>query len=595
MKHLTDQQNNRIDHSPSSQNDVLQLVKQVNMLKETNARIQSILDDTSDGWWEWDLETNQVYISPKLKEVLGYEDKDISNDLKSWQALIHPADSQGTLANISACIHADLNTPFIQEVRFMHKTEGFLWILCRSKPLKNSENNVTKIVTTHTNITNIKKAEEKLYKMAHYDELTQLPNRSTFIQLILEAIEETKQDNSKFVILVMDLDNFNRVNDSLGHVVGDALLQTVAGILKKLTRRQDVLARLGGDEFGILIKHIHSIEEVERMTQRYLQAFTRTLDIQTHEIKTTPSIGLVLFPEYGQTPLELLQNADVAMYYAKQHGKNSYYFFDQLVKSRLIRYHAIDTQLQHALENREFSLVYQPKFDLVTERPTGVEALIRWNNAKLGAVFPDEFIPVAEENRLIVQIGYWLLEQVIQDFIKIAEVVKLESFSMAVNMSMVHLSEPDFDFQINQLLACHQFSTHKTLIFELTETSLMERPEMAADLLRNIAKTGVSFALDDFGTGYSSMQHIKTLPISSLKIDKSFIKDICSNSEAATIVKAMMAFTKILGFKVTAEGVESRDQLDFLKKEGCDDGQGFYLHKPIPLDELLHFLQGFFK
>jgi diguanylate cyclase (GGDEF)-like protein len=384
------------------------------------------------------------------------------------------------------------------------------------------------------------------------------------------------------------------VNDSLGHVVGDVLLQTVATILKKLTRRQDIVGRLGGDEFGILIKHIKSVNEAERITKRYIQAFTRTLDIQTHEIKTTPSIGLVLFPEYGQTPHELLQNADVAMYYAKQHGKNSYYFFDQHVKSLLIRQHDIDTQLQHALENREFSLVYQPKFDLVSERPIGVEALIRWNNAKLGAVLPDEFIRIAEENRLIVPIGYWLLDQVIQDFKKIDSIIKHSPFSVAVNMSMVHLSEPDFDVQIHQLLQQHVLLKNKRLIFELTETSLMERPEMAADLLRNIAKTGVTFALDDFGTGYSSMQHIKTFPITSLKIDKSFIKDICINSEAATIVRAMMAFTKKLGFKVTAEGVESREQLEFLKKEGCDDGQGFYLRTPMPLDDLVFFLQGFF-
>ncbi len=566
-------------------------------LQENLSRIenrQSLLDYTSDGWWEWDLEQNTVYISPKLKEVLGYQDEDISNDIKSWQALIHPVDSQIALANIAACERSESSTPYIQEVRFMHKKNGFIWILCRSKALMDKNGKVIAIITTHTNITNLKNAEEKLYKMAHYDALTQLPNRSMFIQLMLEMIEEATKNNTKFVVLFMDLDNFNRVNDSLGHAVGDALLQTVAMILKKLTRRHDVVARLGGDEFGIIIKNIHSLDEVEHVTQRYIQAFTRSLDVEMHEIKTTPSIGLVLFPQFGQTPYELLQNADAAMYYAKQQGKNSYYFFDQKVKDQLIRRHYIDTQLQHALENREFSLVYQPKFDLSTDRPMGVEALIRWNNAKLGEVLPDEFIPIAEENRLIVPIGYWLLDKVITDYEKIEKLVRNQAFSMAVNMSMVHLSEPDFEFQIKQLLVNHRFSSYDKLIFELTETALMERPEIAAGLLHNIAKVGIQFALDDFGTGFSSMQHIKTFPINSLKIDKSFINDLGCDSDVATMVKAMIAFTTTLGMKVTAEGVESHEHLAFLKKEGCDEGQGYVLCKPLPLDELLDFLQTFY-
>jgi diguanylate cyclase (GGDEF)-like protein/PAS domain S-box-containing protein len=525
---------------------------------------------------------------------LGYQDGEISNDIKSWQALIHPADSQIVIANIAACAQSESSAPFIQEVRFMHKTNGFIWILCRSKPLRDEQHKVIAVVSTHPNITELKNAEEKLYRMAHFDELTQLPNRSMFIQLMLEMIEEATRNNTKFVLLVMDLDNFNRVNDSLGHAIGDALLQAVATILKKLTRRYDVVARLGGDEFGIIIKNIHSLEEVGHITQRYIQAFTKSLYIESHEIKTTPSIGLVLFPQYGQTPYELLQNADAAMYYAKQHGKNIFHFFDQNVKDGLLRRHAIDTQLQHALENREFSLAYQFKFDLKTDRPVGVEALIRWNNAKLGEVIPDEFIPIAEENRLIVPIGYWLMEQVIKDYVKMSKLVKHDAFSIAVNMSMIHLREPDFEFQIKQLLFNHHFFSYDKLIFELTETALMERPEIAAGLLRNIAKLGIQFALDDFGTGFSSMQHIKNFPITSLKIDKSFIKDLAIDPAAEAMVKAMIAFTKILGMTVTAEGVETHEQLTFLKKEGCDEAQGFILSKPLPLDELLCFMRTVF-
>lgn len=556
---------------------------------------QSMLDEMSDGWWEWNLDQNTVFASPKLREVLGYQDIDTPLDIKAWHALIHPEDAQRVIDNILSCARTESSAPLIQEVRFMHRSKGLIWILCRSKALRNEDGKIIAVLSTHISITKLKHAEEQLYRMAHYDELTSLANRSTFIQSMLNVIEESSRTNAKFALLVMDLDNFNWVNDSLGHAVGDALLQAVAAILTKLTRRHDVIARLGGDEFGVIIKNIHSLDEVVHITQRYIQAFASSLYIESHEIKTTPSIGVVLFPQYGQTPYELLQNADAAMYYAKQHGKNNFYFFDQKVRDRLSRRHAIDTQLQHALENKEFSLVYQLKFDLKTDRPTGVEALIRWHNAKLGEILPDEFIPIAEENRLIVPIGHWLMEQAIKDYVKMANVVKHEDFSIAINMSMVHLSEPDFEFQIKQLLLHHRFVSYDKLIFELTETALMKDPEVAAGLLHNIAKLGIQFALDDFGTGYSSMQHIKNFPISSLKIDKSFVQDLIEDPAAKAMVKAMIAFTKILGMIVIAEGVETHEQLHFLKNEGCDGAQGFILSKPLSLKELLRFIQKFFK
>jgi diguanylate cyclase (GGDEF)-like protein len=446
-------------------------------------------------------------------------------------------------------------------------------------------------INIHTSTTNLESAEDKLYHIANFDELTKLPNRSAFLELMSDEIKHSMANNLQFVLLFMDLDNFKRVNDSLGHTIGDALLQEVANILKKITRRHDIIARLGGDEFAIIIKNVQSIDVVQQITGRYIQAFAQCLSIHGHEIKTSTSIGLALFPQFGRTPYELLQNADAAMYYAKQHGKNNYYFFDQRVKDKLIRRHAIDTQLQHSLEKKEFSLVYQLKFNLKTGEPTGVEALIRWKNEKLGDVYPDEFIPIAEENRLIVPIGYWLVDQVIRDYRKLSKLVDADSFLIAVNMSMIHLSEPDFEYQVKQLLFAHNFFSPNKLIFELTETALMEHPKLAAKILRNISSMGIKFALDDFGTGYSSMQHIKNFPISSLKIDKSFISDLSTDHSVVAMVKAMIAFTKILGMNVTAEGVETQKQLSFLKKEGCDEVQGFLLSKPLKLVDLVHFLK----
>lgn len=561
------------------------LLSQIQNLKESIALTHHLIQSTELGAIVVDRCFKIQFITPIIFQFFEIKKQYIGHSLKNMKLR---ANFQAFIDKVEWVI--ENQSIFETEIR-MHSGD---WQLLRIVPYVKKDKEVHGAIITFINITHLKTTEEKLHKMAHYDALTQLPNRSMFIQVMLGVIEEATRNNTQFILLFMDLDNFNRVNDSLGHAVGDALLWTVGMILKKLTRRHDVVARLGGDEFGIIIKNIHSIDEVEKITQRYIQAFTSSIEVETHEIKTTPSIGLVLFPLYGQTPDELLQNADAAMYYAKQQGKNSYYFFDQDVKDQLLRRHAIDTQLQHALEHGEFSLVYQPKFDLSIDRPTGVEALIRWNNAKLGAVLPDEFIPIAEENRLILPIGYWLLEQVIKDYVSIEALIQNEDFSIAINMSMVHLSEPDFEFQIKQLLFAHQFTSYKKLIFELTETALMEHPKMAANLLHNIAKVGIQFSLDDFGTGFSSMQHIKTLPINSLKIDKSFISDVCSDTDVATMVKAMIAFAKILGMKVTAEGVESAEQLAFLKQEGCDEGQGFMLREPVPLEELLCFLRTYF-
>lgn len=437
----------------------------------------------------------------------------------------------------------------------------------------------------------LKNAEELLYNMAHYDELTQLPNRASFIHLMMDIIDESVTNNTQFVLMCMDLDNFKRVNDNLGHALGDALLRVVANILKKITRRHDVIARLGGDEFGMIIKNVHTPMEVEKISQRYIQAFSKCIMVDGHEIKTSPSIGLAFFPQFGRTPYELLQNADAAMYYAKQRGKNSYYLFDNKVKNMLMRRHAIDTQLQHALEKKEFSLVYQLKFNLKDNRPMGVEVLLRWSNEVLGTVDPDEFIPVAEENRLVVPIGYWIIGQVLKDYKKIASVLNKRPFSVAINMSMTHLSEPDFEVQIKQLLLQSKELLLENVIFELTETALMQFPDVTSELLHNISKLGIQFALDDFGTGYSSLQHIKNLPITSIKIDKSFIADLSADKADVTIVRAMIAFAKILGMVVTAEGIENSEQMKFLQEEGCDEGQGFILSKPLPLKELIEYLK----
>ena len=555
----------------------------------SNQYRQIALDDISDGWWEWDLATNACYISPRLKEILGYQDQDISNDINGLKALIYQNDRKLAVTNISKISSSGKDTTNLQEVRFKHKCGDLIWILCRSKPVKDAKNKLIGIIGTHTNISELKKSEDKWYLMAHYDLLTQLPNRSNFINLITTTINEVSRKNGQFALFYIDIDNFKWINDKHGHTIGDAFLRAVANKFKTLTRGFDVAARIGGDEFAIMIKDTHSAKEVEEIAARYIHAFSTPFCIEGHEISTSLSIGIALFPQCGKTPYELLHHADAAMYQVKQTGKNSFYFFDQEISYKLSRHHNIDNQLLHAIDKNEFSLVYQPQFNLETGQLLGVETLVRWTNETLGNMLPNEFIPIAEETRLIVPIGNWIFAQAIKEYELISQAAKTNSFSLALNVSIVQLADPDFELTVRQLLKNSSISP-ENIIFEVSETAVMKQPEISLKLLHHFATLGIRFSLDDFGTGYSSLHHIKNLPIYSLKIGRSFVNDFMIGPNDGSTVKAIIFLAKNLGLSSSAAGIETSEQYTFLKETSCNEGQGYYLSKPLPLKNLIDFI-----
>lgn len=431
------------------------------------------------------------------------------------------------------------------------------------------------------------KVKNKLEKVAHYDTLTHLPNRYSFLIELRKTLVRSSYTNKKFAVCFIDIDNFKLVNDNLGHDIGDLLLNSVAEEISSVLRDVDYFSRLSGDEFGLIIDNVHSAHEVSEIVSRYHNAFFKTHSIKNHSISVSSSIGVAFYPAGGNSENELIKNADIAMYKAKESGKNKFKFFNEETSKQVKRRHLIETGLQDAIVNDEFFLVYQPQVDGESNAVYGVEVLIRWVHESIGLVSPAEFIPIAEEGVLINDIGMWVFRQVAKDYSKLLKISS--ALNISVNVSMRQLEDKKFSLELLEILNLNKIKAENITI-EVTETAVMNDPEKIIDEMNKISNLGIKFALDDFGTGYSSMSYLKRLPISFIKIDQGFVGDIESDSTDAAIVQTIINLSKTLGARATAEGVETKEQCDFLKINHCDYLQGYYFYKPTRIDELLVML-----
>jgi diguanylate cyclase (GGDEF)-like protein len=435
-----------------------------------------------------------------------------------------------------------------------------------------------------------KQAEERIKYLATHDGLTGLPNRSMFSQLLSFSIRAAERYQRHCAVLFIDLDRFKIVNDSLGHAVGDALLIEVAARLRSNVRASDVVARLGGDEFVVVLNEVTESGQVAAVARSLLSVLSNPLELNGIECRVTASIGIAMFPEDGTDEQTLTKNADIAMYLAKAEGKNDVRFFSKEIETQSIERLTLEAGLRHALERNELRLHYQPKLDVATGQIAGVEALLRWMHPELGLLPPMSFIPLAEETGLIVPIGRWVMQTACAQHVAWLR-DGLPPISMAINVSPRQFSDKNLLADIDEALAASGMDPMQLQI-EITESMVMLNVERAIEVLDQIQSRGVRLAIDDFGTGYSSMSMMKRFPIDTIKIDRSFIRDVARNSEDKAIAQAIIDMGKALGLTVVAEGVETIEQDEFLRSHACDELQGFLFSKPAAANEVAKLIRG---
>jgi diguanylate cyclase (GGDEF)-like protein len=453
-------------------------------------------------------------------------------------------------------------------------------------------------LTIFREITDRKQAEKRIHSLAYYDTLTGLPNRQRFQQQLVRAIDSARDSGRKVAALYIDLDNFKRINDTLGHSFGDAVLKTIARRLERCTRFDDTvsradansaadephLARLGGDEFVSILQNLRNEEQAVAVAERIRSELTRPVRHQGHEFVVTSSIGVSIYPDDGEDIDSLLKNADVAMYQAKEAGRNSVRFYSGTMSFRSLERLELETELRRALERDEFEVHYQPKICVETQRIVGVEALMRWTHPEHGSISPARFIPLAEECGLICGLGEWVLRRACRQAKIWADRFGGE-FTMAVNLSSQQFVQTNVADVV--LKALFEASLNPRLLqLEITETILMHDLEETVATVKRIKDAGISLAMDDFGTGYSSLSYIQRFPLDVLKIDRSFVKDLEFNNDNAVICNTIIAMAHNLGLQVIAEGVETEAQFEYLREHGCDQIQGFLFSKPLPAEQL---------
>ncbi|MGN6788552.1 MAG: EAL domain-containing protein, partial [Rhodanobacteraceae bacterium] len=447
----------------------------------------------------------------------------------------------------------------------------------------------THMIGVLTDITDRKRAEQELRYLANYDTLTGLPNRALLGERLGAAVISARRGGHKVGLLFLDLDRFKHVNDSLGHTAGDRTLKAAGARLRQCVRENDVVARLGGDEFTVVLEDLADARGAEEMAQRLVRAFAKPLPITgTQETVISPSIGIALYPDHGQTPADLLKCADTAMYQAKASGRNTWAVYHPGMDARARDHATLINALRRALDRGELRLVYQPKMDLHTETITGMEALLRWHNRDLGEIPPSVFIPLAEETGQIHEISAYVFATACADLRRFRENGH-RNLTMAINLSAAQLNRPDLTAHICDLLAEHDVAPNQVEL-ELTETMVMANAELSVRLLGELKSIGARLAIDDFGTGYSSLAYLKRLPIDTLKIDQEFVGDITTDPDDAAITATIITMAHSLQIKVVAEGVETAEQLAFLRAQRCDEIQGYWLSRPISAEACLDFL-----
>jgi diguanylate cyclase (GGDEF)-like protein/PAS domain S-box-containing protein len=470
------------------------------------------------------------------------------------------------------------------EVQFYRRDRTKKWALINIRAVHDNDGNIVFHEGTVEDVTDRKFAEERVQFLAYYDALTGLPNRTLLHDRLATALAGARRRNEKVAVLFLDLDRFKVINDSLGHSIGDLLLQKVAERLKTWARAQDTVSRIGGYEFIVLLTALNDVPDAAVAAERMMDMMTAEFVVQDQSFNISCSIGLSIFPEHGADGEALIKNADAAMYCAKDNGRNNFQFFTEEMNAQVMERLTLENSLRLALDRKELFLMYQPQMDMATERIIGVEALIRWQHPELGLVPPDKFIRIAENCGLILPIGEWVLRSACSQARKWQD-EGLLPLPVAVNVSAVQFRNDGFRELIGKVLRETGLAP-QFLELELTESLLLSNADVIFSVLQELKEMGLKLAIDDFGTGFSSLSYLRQFPVGKLKIDRSFVRDVALNSDDAAITTAIISMAKGLNLKVIAEGVENEAQMSFLRAQHCDGIQGYYFSKPLTVDDV---------
>ncbi|GFE62442.1 bifunctional diguanylate cyclase/phosphodiesterase [Geobacter sp. AOG2] len=561
-------------------------------LRQSETRLARAQKIARMGSWEWNPLTGETYWSDELYRILGFTPGDPAHVEMDWFIdLINEADQAAFKKVINSA--ARQCQPFSLIYRIKSQNGDELVVNSQAEVERDGEGRAQLVSGTTLDITARIRAENEIQQLINYDTLTSLPNRTLLHDRLRHAIAQAVRDRQMVGVLFLDLDRFKGINETLGHRAGDKLLKTIAKRLKACVRETDTLARIGGDEFAIVLMGVSSEEVVTAVTKKILGLISEPIFIDGHEIYTTGSIGIALYPMDGEDGATLLKHADQAMYQAKERDGNNFQFFSSEMNIKVLERMMLENSLRKALERGDLFLLYQPQVNTRTGTIIGLEALIRWNHPDLGVILPDKFIYLAEETGLIIPIGEWVLRTACFQ----AKSWQQQGFApmrMAVNLSAKQFAQKNLDDIVAAILLESGLDPN-WLELEITESTIMKNPDSNTRMLHRLKDMGISLAIDDFGTGYSSLSYLKHFPINRLKIDRMFVRDIAINPDDAAIVEIIISMAHTLKLSVTAEGVETRPLMEFLSSRNCAEMQGYLFSRPVRAEEITKILENGLK
>jgi diguanylate cyclase (GGDEF)-like protein/PAS domain S-box-containing protein len=555
---------------------------------ESEERYALAVRGANDGLWDWDLRSDKIYFSPRWKVMLGYGqggeggEGEIGTEPREWFERVHPEDRARVDAEISAHL-AGRSPHFESEHRMLHRDGDYLWVLSRGIAVRDEAERAVRIAGFQTDITARKAAEERLQHNAFHDCLTGLPNRALFLDRVGVSIAHTKRRvGYVFAVVFLDVDRFKTINDSLGHTVGDDLLVAMARRLEALLRPGDTVARLGGDELAVLLDDLTEASQAMRVAERISREIELPFNLGGHEVFTTASLGIALSVagDY-ELPEEVLRDADTAMYRAKASGRERYVVFQREMHESALALLQLENDLRQAIEREEFALFYQPIVSLATGRLDAFEALLRWRHPRRGLVHPEHFISLAEETGLIVPLGWWVLREACRQLSEWQALhPQAHPLAVSVNLSAKQFMQADLIQRVEQVLGETRIAPG-SLRLEITESTILGGADTAIGKLLELRKLEVQLQIDDFGTGYSSLSELHRLPMDTLKIDRSLINSMTGRDECSEVVNTIVTLARGLRMNVTAEGLETEDQVCRLRNLSCQYGQGYFFSRPL--------------